>query len=186
MRTLIAIFLTAFSGHAAIAAIHDVRYGTFEAPDDFVFKHTGTIDSFRGTLTRKSDGFTISFDIGLMAGVHMSQSKQEKCVFYRTHKINDSFAFTGIERTNGAQTIATTIYDNLERSRVLGEESKAMFKLPEPQREQTARQLNERFEALKKDKRAPANFWAEIKGDSDIAEFLLIVSSYKPKATANE
>jgi hypothetical protein len=186
MRRLIALFLAAFCAHEAIAATHDVGYGTFEAPDDFAFKHTGTIDSFRGTLTRKSDGFTISFDIGLMAGTHMSPSKKEKCVFYRTHKINDSFAFTGIERTNGTKTIATTIWDHLERSRVLGEETKAMFKLPEPQREQTARQLHERYEELKKDKQAPANFWAEIKGDSDMAEFLLLVSSYKPKAPANE
>jgi len=57
-----------------VGAIYDVRYGTFEAPDDFAFKHTGTIDSFMGTLTRKSDGFTISFDIGYMAGVQCPSS----------------------------------------------------------------------------------------------------------------
>jgi hypothetical protein len=147
MRTLIAIFLAILSAHAVIAETYDVRYGTFEAPDDFAFKHTGTIDSFMGTLTRKSDGFVISFDIGYMAGVHMSQAKKEECVFYRAHKINDNIAFTGIERTNRAQIITTTIYDQLG-----------------------------------KEKRAPANFWADIKHDSDIAEFLLIVSTYKPKA----
>jgi hypothetical protein len=51
----------------AFAKTHDVRYGTFEAPDDFTFTHTGTLDSFRGKLTRQSDGFMIFFDIGAMA-----------------------------------------------------------------------------------------------------------------------
>src|SRR5437868_13339322 len=82
MHALIALFLAAFCAHEAIAATHDVGYGSFEAPDDFVFKHTGTLDSFRGTLTRKSDGFTISFDIGLMAGTHMYPSKQDECTFF--------------------------------------------------------------------------------------------------------
>ena len=135
-----------------------------------------------GTLTRKSDGFTISFDIGYMAGVHMSESQQEKCVFYRTHKINDNFAFTGIERTNGTQTIKTTIYDQHERGRLLHEETRTLLNLPEKERDQKARQLNAKYAQLNQDKRAPANFWAEVKHDSDIAEFLLIVCSYKPKA----
>jgi hypothetical protein len=53
----------------AAAATHD-SYRTIEAPDDFVFEHTGTTDSFTGALTRKSDGFTIYLDIGKMAGTH--------------------------------------------------------------------------------------------------------------------
>ena len=82
MRPLIVpACITLFAGFAG-AASYDVRYGSFEAPDDFVFKHTGTLDSFRGTLTRKSDGFTISFDIGLMAGTHMYPSKQDECTFF--------------------------------------------------------------------------------------------------------
>src|SRR5437762_9528898 len=109
MHALIALFLAAFCAHEAIAATHDVGYGSFEAPDDFVFKHTGTLDSFRGTLTRKSDGFTISFDIGLMAGTHMYPSKQDECTFFRTHTINGNFAWTGIERGDGKRTVTTTI-----------------------------------------------------------------------------
>ena len=82
MRPLIVpACITLFAGFAG-AASYDVRYGSFEAPDDFVFKHTGTLDSFRGTLTRKSDGFTISFDIGLMAGAHMYPSKQDEALFF--------------------------------------------------------------------------------------------------------
>ena len=75
MRALIiTVCITLFAGTARPAS-YDVGYGSFDAPDDFIFKHTGTLDSFRGTLTRKSDGFTISFDIGLMAGIHIDPSK---------------------------------------------------------------------------------------------------------------
>jgi hypothetical protein len=130
----------------APAETHDVGSGTFEASEDFVFKHTGTIDSFRGTLTRTSDGFAITFDVGLMAGVHMSDSNKAKCTFYRRHSIGGRLASTGIERIADGQRITTTIdYDS-------------------------------------KTQRAPANFWADIRKDSDIAEFLLIVTSYKPKS----
>ena len=148
MRTRETIaFILVLSVRMAAADAWDVRYGTFESPAGFTFQHTGTIDSFRGTLSRKSDGFTISFDIGYMAGLHMSESHRAKCVFYRTHKINGNLASTGIERVGDTQTITTTIYDQLANN-----------------------------------KQAPANFWAAVKRDSDVAEFLLIVSSYKPKA----
>lgn len=62
------------------------------------------------------------------------------------------------------------------------EECTAMLKLSEPQRGHVAQQLNERYTELKHDKRAPANFWADIKRDADIAEFLLVVTTYKPKS----
>lgn len=29
---------------------------------------------------------------------------------------------------------------------------------------------------------APANFWADIRKDSEIAEFMVIVTTYKPKS----
>ena len=128
----------------AVADICDARYGTFETPAGFSFQHTGTIDSFRGKVTREGDGFTISFDIGGMAGIHMHESRRRDCTFYREHYINGIPAYTCIKRVDKGQEIATTICD------------------------------------LKRVK-DPANFWAEITNDSDIAEFLLIVSTYKPK-----
>jgi hypothetical protein len=181
MRTLIAIFLAAFSTHEVIAATYDVGCGTFEAPDDCAFKHTGTLDSFMGTLTRMSDGFTIFFDIGQMAGIHMYPSKQDKCTFFRTHTINGNLTWTGLERGDGKQTVATTIYEHGERSRRFGEESSAILKLPAEERERKAQELNERRAQFPKDPPPPANFWADFTREADLAEFLLIVSTYKPK-----
>jgi hypothetical protein len=152
----------AASQRLAIAATrtHDVRYGTFEAPDDFTFAHTGTIDSFRGTLTRKSDGFTIHFDIGLMAGTRVSWANQEKFALFRSHTVNDNFAYTGIEHVNGKRTVASTICESCERSRL------SLNRLgPRP--------VGERSQ--------PANFWADFTHDEDLVEFMLIVNSYKTK-----
>jgi hypothetical protein len=143
-RLAIVAFLFCLVAGAAAAEICDVGYGSFEIPEGFNFKRTGTIDSFMGTLTRSGDGFTIAFDIGHMAGTHMGESHKQDCTFYQVHRINDIPAFTGIQPSASGRKITTTIYDR---------------KRPE----------------------APANFWAEITKDSDIAEFLLIVSTYTPK-----
>jgi hypothetical protein len=146
MKILITVLLSLWLAHTGLAETHLLGdYGTVEAPDDFIFKHTGTKDSFMGTLTRKADGFTITFDVGFMAGTHMSDSKQSKCKFYRRHRIGGLPAATGIESVAAEQRITTTIdYDP-------------------------------------KNKRAPANFWADVRKDSDVAEFMLIVTTYKPK-----
>jgi hypothetical protein len=182
MRALIiTACISVFAGFTG-AATYDVEYGSFEAPEDFIFKHTGTLDSFRGTLTRKSDGFTISFDIGDMAGTRMYPSKQEKCTFFRTHTINGNFAWTGIERSEGKQTVGTTIYDHGERSRRWGKEVSATHKLPAEQRARKAQELNERHAQFPKKPAQPANFWADFTREADLAEFLLIVSTYKPIA----
>ena len=182
MRALIiTVCITLFAGTARPAS-YDVGYGSFDAPDDFIFKHTGTLDSFRGTLTRKSDGFTISFDIGLMAGIRMYPSKQEKYTFFRIHTINSNFAWTGIERGEGKQTVSTTIYEHGERLRQWGEEARATLKLPAEQRDRKAQELNERHAQFAKKPPPPANFWADFTREADLAEFLLIVSTYRPKA----
>jgi len=181
MRPLIITACITLFACFAKAASYDVRYGSFEAPDDFIFKHTGTLDSFRGTLTRKSDGFTISFDIGLMAGTHMYPYKQDKCTFFRTHTINGNFAWTGIERGDGKQTVSTTIYEHGERSRRWGEEASALRKLPAEERNRKAQELNERHAQFPKNPPPPANFWADFTREADLAEFLLVVSTYKPK-----
>ncbi len=145
MKTLITLLFSATLAFPAIAATYDVRYGTITAPDDFVFKHTGTIDSYKGTLIRKSDGFTIHFDIGLMAGAQMHDGKKANCSFFRQHSLGVLPANTGIEKVADDRRIATTI----------GFDPKNLH--------------------------GPANFWAIIGKDSDVADFLLIVTTYQGK-----
>ena len=130
----------------ARAETYDVNYGTFEASEDFVFKHTGTVDSFRGPLVRKTDGFTITFDVGAMAGSHMHDEMKAACTLFRSHKIGGLAALTGIEWIPDGQRITTTIAFDSKKGV------------------------------------DPANFWADFHKESDIAEFMLIVTTYKPKA----
>ena len=144
LSVLIVLLAFLFDPHAS-AEVFDVNYGTFEASDEFVFKHTGTKDSFMGTLVRKADGFTITFDVGEMAGTHMHNGKKAACTFFRSHTIGGLAALTGIEWIPDGQRITTTIA----------------------------------FDA--KNGVHPANFWADFHKDSDIAEFMMIVTTYKPK-----
>jgi len=146
MKLLLAILLAVHLAGAAVAGTCDVRLGTIEVPEDFVFAHTGTKDSFMGTLTRKSDGFTIHFDVGGMAGMHMHESMRAQCTFFRKHRVGDLPAVTGIEPVAKGQRIAISI----------GEPAKTH--------------------------QSPANFWADITQPSDIAEFMVIVSSYRLKS----
>jgi hypothetical protein len=164
----------------AVSKIHDVQYGTIEVPDDFILAHTGTKDSFMGTLTRKSDGFTIHFDVGLMAGTRVSRMMQDKFAHFRLHMVSGNFAYTGIERVAGKQTASTTICDWCEKSRRFLEESEAIRALPPEQREEKYRDLNHR-RTQDTQRGNTANFWADFRRDEDLVDFMLIVNSYKPK-----
>jgi hypothetical protein len=164
----------------AVLKVHDVRYGTIEAPDDFTLTQTGTKDSFMGTLIRKSDGFTIHFDVGLMAGTRVTWMVQDKFALFRLHTVSGNFAYTGIERVAGKQTVATTICDWCEKSRRFLEEAEAIRAHPPEQREEKYRDLNNR-RAQDTQRANPANFWADFRRDEDLVDFMLIVNSYKPR-----
>lgn len=86
----------------------DVSYGTLQVPEEYEL-HAGATNSLMGTLTRKSDGFTIHFDIGTMAGTHISMVNKDKFALFRVHTVGNNAAYTGIERANGSQTVVTTI-----------------------------------------------------------------------------
>jgi hypothetical protein len=145
MKTLLAV-ITLCLAISAVAGTHDVGLGTIEAPEDFAFEK-GSTDSVLGTLTRKSDGFKISFDVGGMAGLHMHDGKKAKCTYYRKHLVGGLPASLGIEPVGDGRRITISIGD--------------VAKLRE----------------------SPANFWADIRKDSDIAEFMFIVTTFKLKAT---
>jgi hypothetical protein len=131
---------------------------TIEAPEDFVFKRTGTPDSFMGTLTRKSDGFTITFDVGWASGMIMHESRKAKRTYLRKHRIGGLSASTGIE-----DVVAGQVFANVPEGQLI------------------ATTVND--DSKTKRDRDPANFWAPIRTNSDIADFLLIVSTYKSKPT---
>ncbi len=145
MKLLLTILTTIQLAGIAVAGTCDIRLGTIEVPEDFVFTHTGTKDSFMGTLARKSDGFTIHFDVGGMAGVHMHEGKQALCTYFRKTRIGELPAVTGIEPVAKGQRITISIGDAVKAHQ------------------------------------SPANFWADITQPSDIAEFVLIVTSYRLK-----
>lgn len=83
---------------------------------------------------------------------------------------------------DGKQTVTTTIYEHGERSRRWGEEASALRKLLAEEHKRKAQELNERHAQFPKNPPPPANFWADFTREADLAEFLLIVSTYKPKA----
>jgi hypothetical protein len=143
MKTLITV-ITLCLAVSALAGTHDVGLGTIEAPEDFAFEK-GATDSVLGKLTRKSDGFIISFDVGGMAGIHMHEGKKAKCTFYRNIRVGGLPASIGIEPIAEGQRITISIGD------------------------------------LAKMQQSPANFSADIHKDSDIAEFMLIVTTFKLK-----
>ena len=145
MKLLVTILIALRFAGTSLAGTCDVRLGTIEVPEDFIFAHTGTKDSFMGTVTRKSDGFSIHFDVGGMAGVHMHEGKQAQCTFFRKQRVGELPAVTGIEPVASGPRITISI----------GEPAKAH--------------------------QSPANFWADITQPSDIADFLLIVTSYRLK-----
>lgn len=134
---------------AALAETCDLVQGTIEVPDGYVFEK-GATDSILGKITRKSDGFTIRFDVGGMAGIHMHDGMKAQCTYYRTHQVNGLPAITGIESLPAGRKITISIGDALK--------------------------LRE----------SPANFWTDIRQDTDIADFLLIVTTYKYKASTYE
>jgi len=143
MKTLLLLLLIGLA-FPTFAETYDVSAGTIEVSEDFTFQKGGT-DSFMGSLTRKSDGWTIHFDVGGLAGIHMHDGKQADCTFYRHHRVGGQPAATGVEAIPNGRRIITSIGD---------------------------------IAVLRQ---SPANFWTDIRTDSDIADFLLIVSTYRIK-----
>jgi hypothetical protein len=117
-------------------------YGSFTIPDEFSFQRSGTVDSLKGEIKRKIDGFVVHFDLGFMAGTHMHSKLQSLCSYFREHTINGISAKSGIQSKDTDKMITTTIDDP-------------------------------------KSGAAPANFWATVKSDADLADFFVIVSTYK-------
>src|SRR5690606_8247854 len=87
--------------------------------------------------------------------------------------------WTGMERTGGQFTAATTICDPCEHARLFVEESRAVAELPTEQRDEKLRELNQRRQPSDNQRWSPANFWARIGNDQQLADFMRIVGTWK-------
>lgn len=184
MRTLVFLLALACPALAAHAATHDVGYGTFEAPDGFALSGGHGTDSWMGSLTRASDGFTIMLDIGTMAGTHVSPLTPERYMSLQPLTINGEHAWTAMDRGGDRFTVATTICEPCERARLFLEESRAIAALPPRQREEKLRELNARRGPSDNQLWSPANFWARIGNEQQLADFMRIVGSWKSTPAA--
>jgi hypothetical protein len=116
MKTIIVIaafLITAISS----AEVYDLRYGTVEAPEGYKLIHDGTIDSFRGRLVRTANNFTISFDIGGMAGIAVPKmGTMISPLFFRRHSINGVPSTTEMRKKAEETVIVSTIGYEVSKS----------------------------------------------------------------------
>jgi hypothetical protein len=103
----------------------------------------------------------------------VTRGSQEKFELFRVHSVNEKFAYTGIERLNGTQRVATTICDWCERGYRLRQEAGDMRAFTPD--------LSERLAQFNKEFPDPANFYADFTRDEDLVDFMLIVNSYKAR-----
>jgi hypothetical protein len=115
--------------------------GKLTLPPKFKIERTGTIDSDKGEISGPRR-FVVHYDVGFMAGTHMSPEQGKTCLWYMEHTIGGAPAYTGVRTLHGRREIVTTIW-----TRDLTTE--------------------------------PANFWAEIRNEQDVATFMAIVSTYQ-------
>lgn len=165
----------------------DLYYGTIVLPSGFKCV-IGGIDSSAGSLIRTNDGFTVSFDIGHMAGYQMHADKAGNCVYFREHEVNGIYCSTGILVANGVKRIISTFneFGILQRRLQAGIDNLDRTSTPHDVVKDKVQEadkiwkdfMNVHSQALRE--LAPANFWANIKDDSQLMDFLLIVTSYCP------
>jgi len=110
IRTLL-VALLLFSAAPASAAAQPVamRTGSVVLPAGYTHVAFGGTDSSPGYFERTGGGFMVHYDIGGMAGIHMSELRRAECVWYVEHEVNGRRAYTGVVREGGGRRIITTI-----------------------------------------------------------------------------
>jgi hypothetical protein len=145
LRALLLALLLCWATPAA-AQQTAMRTGTIVLPQGYTHRPLNGTDSSPGSFVRADGGFTVHYDIGGMAGTHMSPYRRAECTWYVEHRVDGRRAYTGMIVSEGRRRIITTIMGERERWST------------------------------------PANFTADVRGDRDVAEFMLIVGSYVPRA----
>jgi hypothetical protein len=137
--------------------------GHIELPSGFVVYVVPTLDFQAGEVVGP-DRFTLSFDIGHVAGTHMYEQleraaehpahehrrrpghvrgRKSECQWFLKHKVGGQAAFTGVIESNGSRQIVTTV--------------------------------------ITAPSRTPANFSATVRSEKDVALFFTIVTTYRPQ-----
>jgi hypothetical protein len=167
--------------------VGDLYHGTVLIPQGFSMI-AGGIDSAAGVLRRRTDGFTIEYDVGYMAGTHMTPAKGRDCVHFRQCQISGLYCSIGIDVSNGVKRITTTFDDLGIRADLLRRELEALRDQAAPKAELAAKLQQEEvaYKSYSVARRehlrgtAPANFSAEIRRDADLVDYFVVLASYKP------
>ena len=120
-------------------------FGRLElAAGDSVIR-SGVTDSWMGEILSRSRRLRISFDIGHMAGLHMSPARKAESIWFRVDTLNGREVHAGLIAASGQRQFVVTI--------------------PGTGRDPWS---------------LPANFWATVGGDADMAEVMRLARSYRP------
>jgi hypothetical protein len=129
----------------------DLKVGTIRLAPGFSEKMTGTKDSRRGEISRNDTQFVITYDIGSMSGLHMHPKKKATCLWFKEQMIAGQKCYIGMEKKGEDKVLTISI-------------------VPEGGAGQTRSPWT-----------YPANFWATVKTEEDIAALTQIAMTYLPK-----
>jgi hypothetical protein len=135
----------------ATPEVINLKVGTITLPAGFSEKRTGTIDSRMGEISKNNAHFLITYDIGFSSGLHMHPEKRDACIWFREQMAAGQTCYIGMEKRGEDKVLTISI-------------------VPEG----GAGQIGSPWTY-------PANFWATVKTEEDIADLTQIAMSYLPK-----
>jgi hypothetical protein len=111
-RAILLSLLFAILGFAEVA---DLKVGAVQLPAGWTQKRTGTIDSERGQITGPNGKLIVNYDIGAMAGIHMSDHRKAECIWYKEQMIHGRRALIGLVKTQAGRALVVTFFDRDNR-----------------------------------------------------------------------
>lgn len=129
----------------------DLKAGTIQLSAGFSERMTGTKDSRRGEVFRNDPAFVVTYDIGYMAGLHMSPREKDACLWFKESLTDGQKCYMGMKQ-KGSDKILTISIVPSDNAGLAGNPWTY-----------------------------PANFWAIVKTDEDVEIMTQIALSYLPK-----
>jgi hypothetical protein len=130
----------------------DLKVGTIQLPPGFSEKRTGTADSRMGEISKSNAPFLITYDIGFSSGLHMHPKKRDACLWFREQRAAGQTYYIGMEKRGEDKVLTISIVPEGG----VGQITRSPWTYP-------------------------ANFWATVKTEEDIADLTQIAMSYSPK-----